>query len=157
MAALLDPGTEIDGFRIEAQVHAGGMAILYAVTAKEDPGFPLLMKVPRLGFGEPAESVVSFEVEVLVHAALRGPFVPRFVAAGDIARQPYLVMERIEGRSLAEWVDRTPVDPEELARLGAAVGTALHGIHLQEAIHLDLKPSNVIVKASGEAVLVNYS
>jgi nucleotide-binding universal stress UspA family protein len=158
MAALLDPGTEIDGFRIDAQVHAGGMAVLYAVTpvGREDPGFPLLMKVPRLGFGEPAESVVSFEVEVLVHAALRGPFAPRFVAAGDIARQPYLVMERIEGRSVAEWVDRTPVPADEVARLGAAVGTALHGLHLQEAIHLDVKPSNVIIRAGGEAVLVDF-
>src|SRR5512144_1628289 len=121
MGALLAPGTEIDGFRIEKQIHAGGMAVIYAVTGQEDPGFPLLMKVPRLGFGEPAESVVSFEVEVLVHGALRGPFVPRFVAAGDIARQPYLVMERIEGRTLSDWVERAPVDPGELARLGAAI------------------------------------
>ncbi len=156
MGALLDPGTEIDGYLIEKQIHAGGMAIIYAVTAREDPGFPLVMKVPRLGFGEPAESVVSFEVEQLVHAALKGPFVPRFVAAGDIARQPYIVMERIEGRTLAEWVERAPVDPAELARLGAALGTALHGIHLQEAIHLDVKPSNVIVRSGGEAVLVDF-
>ena len=48
-AALLDPGTEIDGYRIERQVHAGGMAVIYEVTAREDPGFPLVMKVPRLG------------------------------------------------------------------------------------------------------------
>jgi nucleotide-binding universal stress UspA family protein len=156
MGALLDPGTEIDGFRIEQQIHSGGMAVIYAVSAQEDPGFPLVMKVPRLGFGEPAESVVSFEVETLVHAALKGPFVPRFVAAGDIARQPYLVMERVEGRSLADWVERTPVDPAEVARLGAAVGTALHGIHLQGAIHLDLKPSNVIVRPGGEAVLIDF-
>jgi nucleotide-binding universal stress UspA family protein len=156
MGALLAPGTEIDGFRIEKQIHSGGMAVIYAVTGRDDPGFPLLMKVPRLGFGEPAESVVSFEVETLVHAALKGPFVPRFVAAGDIARQPYLVMERVEGRPLAEWTDRAPVDPAEVARLGAALGTALHGVHLQEAIHLDVKPSNVIVRPSGEAVLIDF-
>jgi nucleotide-binding universal stress UspA family protein len=114
------------------------------------------MKVPRLGFGEPAESVVSFEVEQLVLAALHGPAVPRFVAAGDLARQPYLVMERIEGRSLEAWVERGPVEPAELARLGAALGTALHAIHLQGAIHLDVKPSNVIVRPGGEAVLVDF-
>src|SRR5512133_973707 len=127
MGALLDPGTQIDGFRVERQIHSGGMAIIYEVTAAgEDPGFPLVMKVPRLGFGEPAESVVSFEVEQLVHAALKGPFLPRFVAAGDLARQPYIVMERIEGRSLAEWVDEAPVPADELARLGAALANALH-------------------------------
>ena len=156
MGALLAPGTELDGFRIGEQLHAGGMAVLYAVTAREDPGFPLLMKVPRLGFGEPAESVVSFEVETLVHAALKGPFVPRFVAAGDLARQPYLVMERVEGRPLSEWSDRAPVEAAEIARLGAALGTALHGVHLQEAIHLDVKPSNVIVRPGGDAVLIDF-
>jgi nucleotide-binding universal stress UspA family protein len=156
MGARLDPGTEIDGYRVEAQIHSGGMAVIYAVTGREDPGFPIVMKVPRLGFGEPAESVVSFEVEQLVHAALKGPCVPRFVAAGDIARQPYIVMERVEGRPLSEWTDRAPVDPEEIARLGAALGTALHALHLQEAIHLDVKPSNVLIRPTGEAVLIDF-
>ncbi len=155
MAALLEPGTEIDGFRIEGRIHSGGMAVLYAVTGP-DTGFPLLMKVPRLGHGEPAESVISFEVEQVVLAALEGPHVPRFVAAGDLARQPYLVMERVEGRSLAEWTDRAPIPPQEVAALGSAVASALHSLHLQEAIHLDLKPSNVIIRPGGEAVLVDF-
>jgi nucleotide-binding universal stress UspA family protein len=155
VGALLDPGTQIDGFRIEERIHSGGMAVIYRVSGG-DAGFPLLMKVPRLGFGEPAESVVSYEVEQLVLAALKGPHVPRFVASGDIARQPYLVMEHVEGRPLAEWVEKAPVDPPEIARLGAALGTALHSLHLQEAIHLDLKPSNVIVRPTGEAVLIDF-
>ncbi len=155
MGALIDPGTEIDGFRIEQQIHSGGMAVIYRVT-RPDLDFPIVMKVPRLGFGEPAESVVSFEVEQLVLAALKGAHVPRFVASGDIARQPYLVMEHVEGRPLAEWTDRAPIEPAEIARLGAALGTALHSLHLQEAIHLDLKPSNVIIRPSGEAVLIDF-
>jgi eukaryotic-like serine/threonine-protein kinase len=155
MGALLDPGTEIDGFRIEGQIHSGGMAVIYRVSGP-DVGFPIVMKVPRLGHGEPAESVVSFEVEQLVLAAVKGPHVPRFVAAGDLARQPYLVMEHVQGTSLAEWSDRAPVEPAEIARLGAALGTALHDLHLQEAIHLDVKPSNVIIRPSGEAVLIDF-
>ncbi len=155
MATRIDPGTIIDGFRVEAHVHSGGMAILYAVSAPDAP-FPLLMKVPRLGHGEPAESVVSFEVEQMVLAALEGPHVPRLVATGDLARQPYLVMERVEGRSLKDWIERAPIPPDEVAALGGAVAIALHALHLQEAIHLDLKPSNVIIRPSGEAVLVDF-
>jgi nucleotide-binding universal stress UspA family protein len=156
VGALLEAGTEIDGFRIEGQIHSGGMAILYAVRTDSDPGFPVVMKVPRLGTGEPGEAVVSFEVEQLVLGALSGPHVPRFVAAGDLARQPYLVMEHVPGRSLKEWTDRAPVPAEELAPLGAALATALHALHLQEAIHLDVKPSNVIIRPGGEAVLVDF-
>jgi nucleotide-binding universal stress UspA family protein len=155
VGALLDPGTEIDGFRVEERIHSGGMANIYRVSGG-DAGFPLLMKVPRLGFGEPAESVVSYEVEQLVLGALKGPHVPRFVATGDIATQPYLVMEHVEGRPLSDWAERAPIDPLEIARLGAALGTALHSLHLQEAIHLDVKPSNVIVRPGGEAVLIDF-
>ncbi|HET8539561.1 MAG TPA: bifunctional serine/threonine-protein kinase/universal stress protein [Anaeromyxobacter sp.] len=155
MAALLHPGTELDGFRIERQIHSGGMAVIYSVSGP-DAGFPLLMKVPRLGHGEPAESVVSFEVEQMVLSALHGPHVPRFVAAGDLARHPYLVMEHVEGRPLTDWADRAPIPAAEVATLGSAVATALHSLHLQEAIHLDLKPSNVIIRPSGEAVLIDF-
>ncbi|HET7824946.1 MAG TPA: protein kinase, partial [Anaeromyxobacter sp.] len=157
MAALLDPGTELDGFRIGPHLHVGGMAIIYPVEGgPAAPPFPSIMKVPRLGPGEPAESVVAFEVEQTVLGAVKGACVPRLVAAGDLARRPYLVMERVDGRPLSEWVDRAPLPPDEVARLGAAVATALHGLHLQEAIHLDLKPSNVIVRPSGEAVLIDF-
>jgi nucleotide-binding universal stress UspA family protein len=155
VGALLEPGTQIDGFRVESRIHAGGMAVLYRVTGP-DAGFPLVMKVPRFGHGEPGESVVSFEVEQLVLAALEGAHVPRFVASGDLTREPYIVMEEVLGRSLAEWTDAAPVEPAVVARLGAAVGTALHELHLQGAIHLDLKPANVIIRPSGEAVLIDF-
>ncbi len=155
MAAVIVAGSEIDGFRIGAQIHAGGMAVIYRVSGP-DTGFPMIMKCPRLGPGEPAESVISFEVEQLVLAALKGPHVPRLVASGDLARQPYLVMEYVEGRSLKEWTERAPIGAEEAARLGAALATALYGIHLQEAIHLDLKPSNVMIRPGGEAVLIDF-
>jgi len=151
----MEPGTVVDGFRVEERIHAGGMGMIYRVTGPE-PGPPLVMKVPRLGEGEPAETVLPYEVEQMVLGALRGPHVPRLVASGDLAVQPYLVMERVEGASLDRWVERAPLPPEEIARVGAAVATALHSIHLQEAIHLDLKPANVLVRPSGEAVLIDF-
>jgi serine/threonine protein kinase len=148
-------GSVIGGFRLEHPIHSGGMGVLYAVSGG-DHGFPLVMKIPRLGPGEPGETVLTFEIEQTVLAALRGSHVPRFVAAGDLAVQPYLVMERVEGRSLKEWVERAPLPPEEVARLGAAVATAAHALHLQDVIHLDLKPSNVMIRPSGEAVLIDF-
>ena len=154
MNALLEPGTVLDGFRVGEQLHAGGMGVLYRVSGP-DLGFPLVMKVPRLGHGEPGEAIVTYEVEQTVLAALHGPYVPRFVAAGDLATQPYLVMEWIEGRSLKEWTGRGPLPLTEVARLGGAIATAVHALHQQEAIHLDLKPSNVLLRPDGTAVLID--
>jgi nucleotide-binding universal stress UspA family protein len=154
-ATQLRPGEEIDGYRVEERIHSGGQGVIYRVSA---PGAerPLVLKVPRLGHGEPVSSVISFEVESMVLAALGGPHVPRLVAAGDLARQPYLVMELVEGTSLAERAAEAPLPPDEVARLGVALANAVHALHLQEAIHLDLKPGNVIVRPTGEAVLIDF-
>lgn len=155
MADLPQPGEVVDGFLVGERIHAGGMGVLYRVTGPET-GFGMVMKVPRLGPGEPATSVISFEVEQTVLAALSGPHVPRFVASGELERQPYLVMEEIVGPSLKDWVPRAPLPPGEVARLGIAVATALHAIHQQDAIHLDLKPANVLFRPTGEAVLIDF-
>jgi len=150
-----ETGQVVGGFRIEERIHAGGMGLIYRVTGPE-PGPPLIMKVPRLDQAEPSETVLPYEVEQVVLGALRGSHVPRLIASGDLAVQPYLVMERVEGASLDRWVERAPLPPEEIARVGAAVATALHEIHQQEAIHLDLKPANVLLRPSGEAVLIDF-
>ena len=156
MASIPEVGDELDGFRVEEKIHVGGMGVVYRVRGETDPGFPLVMKVPRLGYGEPGETITTYEQEQLVMQALRGTHAPRFVAAGDLAVQPYIVLEFVEGRSLSEWVQRAPIPVEEVAQLGAALATAIHDLHVQEVIHLDVKPSNVIVRADGEAVLIDF-
>src|SRR4051794_12795657 len=124
---LLAPGTEIDGFRVRECIHAGGMAHIYAVEyaansavhyATSDaatdavngapggaqparsPGFDMAMKIPRMTAGDGAENIVSFEVELQILPVLSGSHVPRFVAAGDLLRLPYLVMEYVHGQTL---------------------------------------------------------
>ncbi len=152
----LQPGTVIDGFEIHDCLHAGGMAHIYAVsyaaqTAGQatSPGFPMVMKIPRMTSGDGAENIVSFEVEHQIFPTLQGPHVPRFVAAGDLQNVPHVVMERIEGRTLEHWLDQDPL-PEfsVIAQLGAAIAKAAHSLHKQNVCHLDLKPANVLIKSA---------
>ena len=157
---LLEPGAELDGFTIEECIHSGGMAHIYRVRYTEgarDPGFPLAMKVPRMTAGDGAEYIVSFEVEYQVMQVLAGPHVPRFVAAGDLENVPYLVMEYVHGQTLQHWLD-APERPgvDELAGLGAAVAQAVHSLHQQNTVHLDLKPANVLIRPDGSAVLLDF-
>ena len=157
---LLEPGTEIDGFRVHECIHAGGMAHIYAVDyaqAGRSPGFAMAMKIPRMTAGDGAENIVSFEVELQILAVLTGPHVPRFVAAGDLLRVPYLVMEYVHGHTLQHWLDTHPrSDTTTLARLGAATAHAAHSLHQQNVCHLDLKPANVLIKEDGNAVLLDF-
>src|SRR4051812_44902217 len=139
-------GTVIDGFTLGERLNAGGAGYVFRATPPpwQDPGFPIVMKVPAVGPGEPSVGILGFEMELMIHPALEGPHVPRFVAAGDLRAVPYLVMEYVEGESLVAAIERTPLAFEEVARLGAAVADALHDLHAQHAVHHDLKPENVI-------------
>jgi nucleotide-binding universal stress UspA family protein/predicted Ser/Thr protein kinase len=149
------PGTMIDGFTVGELLHGGGMALIYHAD-RPNVGFPLVMKVPRFGHGEPGTSVVSHEIERQMLETLKGQHLPRLVAAGDLERLPYLAMEFIEGPTLEHWVARAPVAPNEVVWLGIAIATAAHRLHMQEAIHLDLKPDNIIIRPGGEAVLIDF-
>ena len=160
----LQTGTEVDGFAVGERLHAGGMADLYRVHyvgGRADPGFPMAMKVPRMGGGEGPENLVGFEVEHQLLQAVHGPHLPRFVAAGDMARLPWLVMEYVEGRTLQQHLDAataagTRPSVDEIARWGRAIALAAHSLHQQDAVHLDLKPANVIFRADGSCVLLDF-
>jgi len=157
---LLEPGTEVDGFTVLECVHAGGMAHIYRVeyaVGAPNPGFALAMKIPRMTVGDGAENIVSFEVELQILPTLTGPHVPRFVAAGDLHRLPYLVMEYVSGPTLQHWLDaRERPDAATIARLGAAMARAAHSLHQQNVCHLDLKPGNVLFPREDHAVLLDF-
>jgi hypothetical protein len=150
---------QIDGFTLGELVHSSAMASIYRVAgapAAKPLGFPAIIKLPRIAAGEGASPLLGFQTESLILPVLASPHVPRFGAAGDIATNPYLVIEWIEGASLESIVRGAPLATGEVARLGAAVADALHSIHRQDAIHHDLKPENVIIRPSGEAVLIDF-
>ncbi len=149
------PGLVIDGFRLEEKIHQGSMATIWRVT-REGEALPLAMKIPLLrDFDDPA-AIVGFEVEQMILPTLSGPHVPRFVAAGDFSVQPYIAMEYLDGQSLRARIPEAPLHYEEIAAIGARIADALHDLHTQHVIHLDLKPSNVMFRWSGEAVLIDF-
>jgi serine/threonine protein kinase len=152
---VLEPGATIDGFRLEEIIHRGGMSVLWRVT-REGCDLPMLMKVPLIAEGADPAAVVGFEMEQMIMPRLSGPHVPKFVAAGDFATQPYIVMERIAGPSLLPRLKELPLPYADVAALGVKIATALDALHRQHVIHLDVKPSNIVMRPSGEAVLLDY-
>ena len=156
----LAEGDVVDGFRIEERLHQGGMANLWRVTRVDGPREgepPLLMKVPRIKRGEDPATIVGFEVECMIMPTLAGPHVPRVMARRDFSsHRPYIVMERIDGPSLKARFDKAPLPLDEVLELGSRVAEALHDLHRQHVVHLDIKPSNVVQRPDGTAVLVDF-
>jgi len=149
------PGAVIDGFTIGEQVHSGGMAVLWSATC---PGIdtPLLIKIPRTSEGEDPAAIVGFEMEQMILPRLSGPHVPQCFGTGDFARQAYVVMERIPGKTLYSRLGELPLPYEEARVLGVGIATALADLHRQNVIHHDIKPSSVVARPSGEAVLIDF-
>ncbi len=152
---LVQPGAVIDGFTVGECVHRGGMATLWSVTRADIPS-PVLMKIPRVSEGEDPAAIVSFEMEQMIMPRLSGPHVPLCYAAGDFARQAYVVLEIIPGKTLYSRLGDLPLPYEEARVLLWKVATALADLHRQNVVHHDIKPSSVMLRPSGEAVLIDF-
>ena len=154
MATALTEGMMVDGFRVGARVHSGSMAALYEVT-RDDIDAPLIMKVPIENSSDPL-TIVGFEMEQMILPQLKGPHVPKVHAIGQFEARPYIVMEQIDGSSLLGSLDKAPLPIDEVVQIGIALAEALDDIHRQHVIHFDIKPSNVMRRANGTAVLIDF-
>lgn len=151
----MQPGAEIDGFTIGECVHRGGMATLWSVT---HPGIkaPLLMKVPLTSEGEDPAAIVSFEMEQMIMPRLTGPHVPACFGTGDFERQAYVVMERIPGQTLYKRIGDLPMPYDEARGIAGRIASALASLHRQNVIHHDIKPSSIMFRPHGGAVLIDF-
>lgn len=148
-------GLQIDGFTLGAQLHKGGFATVWDVT-HPDHDLPMVMKVPTILDGDDAPTIVGFEVEQMIMPRLSGIHVPRVIAVGDFAVMPYIVTERIPGDSLLSTFTRAPLPMSDLLEVMARMAAAVHDLHRQHVLHLDLKPANFLQRATGEMVLVDF-
>lgn len=159
MPMKLAPGMLLGGFTLLEPMHQGGMATLWRVS-HPDHALPMLMKLPRIDYGEGINQLVGFEVERMLLPTLSGPHVPRFVAAGDDGEQPWLVMEQVAGETLRPLLDAAPLDAERVAELGALAAVALDDLHRQHVVHLDIKPSNLLLHRDADGneriVLIDF-
>lgn len=149
-------GNVIDGFVLGEEVHRGGMAVLFSAT-KKGIDVPILLKIPRVGRNQPVESLIGFETELNVMRTLDSPYVPKFLGAGNMATHPYIAMERVPGVSLESIGEKTErFSIEDVIRIGAALAQAVQSLHMQDVIHLDLKPDNILLDQNGKLTLIDF-
>ncbi|WP_437910633.1 protein kinase [Sorangium sp. So ce327] len=130
-----------DGLRL---LDEGGFARVFAASRRED-GLAVALKIARHR-GDP-----RFSREAAALRRVGPPAVPRLLGEGESdGGFPYLVLELLEGETLARWMEALPgagaAAPVEAARLLDALGAAVDRGHAAGVVHRDLKPENVMVR-----------
>ena len=138
----LAPGTQLGPYRIQAQIGSGGMGMVFrAVDTRLDR--VVAIKIAAERYSE------RFQIEARVISTLNHPHICTLYDVGP----DYLVMEFIEGPTLADEIAKGPMGPEGVVRCGAQIAAALAEAHAHGIIHRDLKPGNVMVTRHGVKVL----
>jgi Tol biopolymer transport system component len=141
-ATGVGPGAELGPYRIEGQIGAGGMGQVYrALDTRLDRR--VAIKISGEHFSG------RFEREARAIAALNHPHICSLYDVGP----NYLVMELIEGETLAARLRKGALAPVDVARYGAQIASALAEAHARGIVHRDLKPANVMLTRSGAKVL----
>ena len=132
-------------YRIEARVGRGGMGTVYQAT-QLSVNRPVAIKVLRSSDDQDLKDVARFQQEARAVASLRHPNTVRLIDYGqNLGGELYLVMEFLEGQTLAALMAEGPLEPGRVVDIGLQVAASLAEAHSQGIVHRDLKPANVIL------------
>src|SRR6266446_6209943 len=148
----LAPGTKLGPYEITAPLGAGGMGEVYR--AKDTRlGRDVAIKIlPKEMSADPARKQ-RFEREARTISGLNHPNICTLHDVGSHDGLDYLVMECVEGETLAARLQKAPLPLEHVMRYGAQIADALDKAHRAGIVHRDLKPGNVMLTASGAKLL----
>jgi eukaryotic-like serine/threonine-protein kinase len=148
----LASGTRIGSYEILATIGAGGMGEVYrARDAKL--GRDVALKVLPEAFARDAERMARFQREAKVLASLNHPNIAAIYGFEDSNDAHALVMELVEGPTLADRIKQGPIPIDEALRIAKQICEALEYAHERGIVHRDLKPANVKL-TSDDAVKV---
>jgi serine/threonine protein kinase len=142
----IEPGAYLGPYEILEEVGAGGMGRVYKARDTR-LGRIVAMKVLSAEFSH------RLRIEGRAISALNHPHVCALYDIGDQNGTAYLVMEYVEGESLAARLAKGRLPLQEVLRYGAEIASALTAAHAQGIVHRDLKPANIMITASGAKVL----
>ncbi|MGH9521472.1 MAG: protein kinase domain-containing protein [Terriglobales bacterium] len=145
-------GTRLGPYEIGELIGAGGMGQVYrARDTRLDR--TVAIKILSRDQSLSAEQKQRFEREAKTISSLQHPHICVLYDIGSENGLDYLVMEYLEGQSLADRLRRGPLPTEEVLKVGMEIAGALERAHRQGLVHRDLKPGNIMLTKSGAKLL----
>src|SRR5262245_3978012 len=141
----IGPGTRIGPYEIGAQIGAGGMGEVYRAL-DTNLGRQVAIKILPDTFAHDSERLARFEREAKTLASLSHPNIAIIHGFEKTNGVRALVMELVEGETLADRIARGPIPVDETLLIAKQIAEALEAAHERGIIHRDLKPANVKVR-----------
>ena len=150
----IEPGTQIDSYRIESQVARSGMASIFRAVDVRDNRV-VALKIPHPDMEADPILFDRFQREAGIGERLKHPNVMH-VYSGEKRSRVYMVMEWCEGRLLRQILSEGRIPHERAIRIAIAVLEALEYIHDNGVVHRDLKPENIMVDEHDHIKLIDF-
>jgi serine/threonine protein kinase len=141
-------GTKLGPYEIVAPAGAGGMGEVYKARDTRLNRVVAIKVLPET-LSSNGELKARFEREARALSAFQHPHICTLYDIGHQDGIDFLVMEYLEGETLAGRLDRGPLPTEQVLRIGIDLADALDKAHRQGLVHRDLKPGNIILTKGG--------
>ena len=151
----LNPGTRLGAYEVVSPLGAGGMGEVYRARDTK-LGREVALKILPEAFATDPERLARFEREAQLLAALNHPHIATLHGFEQAAGSQFLVMELVEGQTLAQRIAEGPVPIDEALTIARQIADALVTAHDKGIIHRDLKPSNVALTADGRVKVLDF-
>ncbi len=151
----LAPGTILGPYEIVSSLGAGGMGEVY-LAHDARLGRSVAIKILPDQFSSDVQRMARFDREAKLLASLNHPHVAAIYGLEESNGVRALVMELVEGPTLAERIKQSPLAPDEALPIAKQIAEALEYAHERGIIHRDLKPSNVKITPDGAAKVLDF-
>jgi eukaryotic-like serine/threonine-protein kinase len=151
----LEAGRRLGLFEVIEPLGAGGMGEVYRARDTK-LGRDVAIKVLPESFAASAERVARFEREARFLAALNHPGIAAIYGLEESDSIHFLVLELVEGRTLAHRIDRGALPPREALEIARQIAEALEAAHEKGIVHRDLKPLNIKLTPGGKVKLLDF-
>jgi serine/threonine-protein kinase len=151
----LNPGMRFGPYEIVEKIGSGGMGEVYRATdtaLKRD----VAVKVLPESFANDKERLARFQREAEVLASLNHSNIAQIYGLEKADGQTVIVMELIDGPTLADRIAEGPIPPDEALAIARQVADALEAAHGRQVVHRDLKPANVKLRPDGTIKILDF-
>ena len=151
----MQPSESLGHYRIAEKIGEGGMGEVYRATDTKLRRDVAIKVLPEAVARDP-DRMARFSREAQVLASLNHPNIASIYGLEDADGKRALVMELVEGETLAERIRRGPIPLEEAIAIAKQMAEALEAAHEQGIIHRDLKPANAKITPDGDVKLLDF-